>query len=169
MGKHVGEIICVGHIIGAQGVKGWVKVFSDTSPRENILSYSPWQLKTGDEIKTVEAVGRIQGKNVVAKLDGVEDRGQAMELVGSKIFIRPEQLPKLDEGDYYWSDLIGLEVESLQAEPLGTIEMMMETGANDVMVLKGDRERLIPFVMDDVVRQIDLTNKRVIVDWKPDY
>jgi len=169
MREHKDETICVGHIIGVQGVKGWVRVFSNTSPRENILSYSPWKIKTGDAIKTVEASGRLQGKNVVVKLAGVEDRDQATELVGSKIFILPEQLPKLDEGDYYWSDLIGLEVESLQAEPLGTIEMMMETGANDVMVLKGDRERLIPFVMDDVVRQIDLTNKRVVVDWKPDY
>ena len=169
MREHKDETICVGHIIGAQGIKGWVKVFSNTSPRENILSYSPWKLKSGDEIKIVEASGRLQGKNVVVKLAGVEDRDHAIELVGSEIFILPEQLPKLDEGDYYWSDLIGLEVESLQAEPLGTIAMMMETGANDVMVLKGDRERLIPFVMDDVVRQVDLTNKRVVVDWKPDY
>ena len=169
MREHKGETICVGHIIGAQGVKGWVKVFSNTSPRENILNYSPWQIKTGDRIETAEVSGRLQGKNVVVKLAGVEDREQAIELVGSRIFIMSEQLPNLDEGDYYWSDLIGLEVESLQAEPLGTIEMMMETGANDVMVLRGDRERLIPFVMDDVVKQIDLTNKRIVVDWKPDY
>ena len=169
MREHKDETICVGHIIGAQGVKGWVRVFSNTSPRENILNYSPWKIDTGDAIKTVEASGRLQGKNVVVKLAGVEDRNQAIELVGSKIFILPEQLPELDEGDYYWSDLIGLEVESLQAEPLGTIAMMMETGANDVMVLKGDRERLIPFVMDDIVRQVDLSNKRVVVDWKPDY
>jgi len=163
------ETICVGHIIGAQGVKGWIKVYSDTSPRENILNYSPWQIKTGDLLRTVEINGRLQGKNVLAKLAGVEDREQAIELAGTKIYILAEQLPKLDESEYYWSDLIGLEVESLQAEPLGTIESMMETGANDVMVIQGDRERLIPFVMDDVVRKVDLANKRVIVDWKPDY
>ena len=141
MRKHGDETIRVGHIIGAQGVKGWIKVFSDTSPRENVLNYSPWQIETGDRMQTVEISGRLQGKNVLAKLDGVEDREQANEL----------------------------EVESLQAEPLGTIETMMETGANDVMVLQGDRERLIPFVMDDVVRKVDLVNKRVVVDWKPDY
>ena len=169
MRKHEDEIICVGRIIGAQGVKGWVRVFSDTSPRENILSYSPWKIQTGDRMQTVEVNGRLQGKNVVVKLAGVEDRDAAIELVGSKIYILPEQLPKLDEGEYYWSDLIGLEVESLQAEPLGTIETMMETGANDVMVLQGDRERLIPFVINDVVRKVDLTNNRVVVDWKPDY
>jgi 16S rRNA processing protein RimM len=78
-------------------------------------------------------------------------------------------LPKLGQGEYYWKDLIGLEVESLASEPLGTVESMMETGANDVMVLHGDRQRLIPFVMDAIVREIDLPNKRIVVDWKPDY
>ncbi len=169
MPEHGDETIRIGHIIGAQGVRGWVRVYSDTSPRENILSYSPWKIQTGDLWQTVEINGRLQGKKVLAKLAGIEDREAAIELAGSKIYILAEQLQKLDEGEYYWSDLIGLEVESLQAEPLGTIEMMMETGANDVMVLRGDRERLIPFVMNDVVRKIDLANKRIVVDWKPDY
>ena len=169
MSKHEDEKIRVGRIIGAQGVNGWIKVFSDTSPRENILGYGPWQIETGDRLQTVEFSGRLQGKNVLAKLAGVEDREQANELAGSNIYIFADQLPKLEENEYYWSDLIGLEVESLQAEPLGTIETMMETGANDVMVLQGERERLIPFVMDNVVRKVDLANKRVVVDWKPDY
>jgi len=169
MRRHEDETICVGRIISAQGVKGWVRVFSDTSPRENILSYNPWKIQMGDQTQSVEISGRLQGKNVVVKLAGIDDRDAAIELVGSNIYILPEQLAKLDEGEYYWSDLIGLEVESLQAEPLGIIETMMETGANDVMVLQGDRERLIPFVMGDVVREVDLANKRVVVDWKPDY
>jgi 16S rRNA processing protein RimM len=169
MYRHQDELICVGHIIGVQGLKGWVKVFSDTSPRENILNYSPWKIKTGDQLETVEVNGRLQGKNVLAQLAGIEDRDLATELIGSKIYILPEQLPKLDEGEYYWADLIGLEVESLESEPLGIVEAMMETGANDVMILHGDRQRLIPFVMDEIVREIDLPNKRVVVDWKPDY
>ena len=163
------ESICVGHIIGVQGVKGWVKVFSDTSPRENILNYSPWKIETGEKIMNVAVNGRLQGKNVIAQIDGVEDRDLAAELIGSKIYIEPGQLPKLAEGEYYWSDLIGMKVESLESEPLGTIETMMETGANDVMVLQGDRERLIPFVIDEIVREVDLANKRVVVDWQPDY
>ncbi len=169
MPEHEDDFICVGYITGAHGVKGWVRVFSDTSPRENILNYSPWRIQAGDRMQIVAVSGRLQGKNVVASLDGIDQREQAIELVGSKIYILPEQLPLLSEGDYYWSDLIGLAVETLDAEPLGIIETMMETGANDVMVLRGDRERLIPFVMDDVVREVDLTNKRVVVDWKPDY
>ncbi len=163
------ESICVGHIIGVQGVKGWVKVFSDTSPRENILNYSPWKIVTGEKIMNVAVNGRLQGKNVIAQIDGIEDRDLAAELIGSKIYIEPGQLPKLAEGEYYWSDLIGMKVESLESEPLGTVETMMETGANDVMVLQGDRERLIPFVIDEIVREVDLANKRVVVDWQPDY
>ena len=163
------ESICVGHIIGVQGVKGWVKVFSDTSPRENILNYSPWKIVTGEKIMNVAVNGRLQGKNVIAQIDGVEDRDLAAELIGSKIYIEPGQLPKLKEGEYYWTELIGMTVESLESEPLGTVETMMETGANDVMVLQGDRERLIPFVIDEIVQEIDLVNKRVVVDWQPDY
>ena len=169
MHRHEDEPICVGHIVGVQGLKGRVKVYSDTSPRENILNYSPWQIKTGDQLTTVEVKGRLQGKNVIAQLAGIEDRDQATELIGSKVYILPGQLPKLGQGEYYWKDLIGLEVESLESEPLGTVESMMETGANDVMVLHGDRQRLIPFVLDEIVREIDLPNKRIVVDWKPDY
>ena len=169
MQEHEDDLICVGNITGPHGVKGWVKVFSNTSPRENILNYNPWRIVAGEQVQIVTVSGRLQGKNVVAQIDGVEQREQAVELVGSKIYISAEQLPQLDDGEYYWSDLIGLEVESLDAEALGTVETMLETGANDVMVLRGDRERLIPFVMGDVVKLVDLANKRVIVDWKPDY
>lgn len=169
MHRRQDETICVGHITGAQGIKGWVRVFSNTSPRENIVNYSPWLVETDNQLQAIEIEGRLQGRNVVARLTGIEDRDQANELIGSKIYILPEQLPKLDEGEYYWSQLIGLKVESLQADALGTIEAMMETGANDVMVVNGDRERLIPFVMDEVVTEIDLINRRVVVDWQPDF
>jgi 16S rRNA processing protein RimM len=163
------ETVCVGHILGAQGVKGEVRVFSNTDPRENIVSYSPWLIEVNGQIETIEVNGRLQGKNVIANLAGIEDRDRATELIGSKIYILSEQLPKLDLDEYYWSDLIGMEVKSLQAEALGTIESMMETGASDVMVLQGDKERLIPFVMEDIVREIDLVNKQMVVDWQADY
>ena len=94
---------------------------------------------------------------------------QAEELTGCKIFINPQQLPEPEEGEYYWSDLIGLAVESLQGEPLGVIASMLETGADDVMVLKGDRERLIPFVLGQIVTEVDLANQRMVVDWLPEY
>ena len=169
MGQHDDDLICVGHILGAQGIKGWVRVFSNTSPRENIVKYSPWLIEQGQELKPVDVSGRLQGKNVVAQLDGIEDRNQAEALTGCRILIEAAQLPRLQEGEYYWSDLIGLAVENLQGEPLGVVDSMLETGADDVMVVSGDRERLIPFVIDDIVREVDLVGQRLIVDWQPDY
>ncbi|MCP4878397.1 MAG: ribosome maturation factor RimM [Gammaproteobacteria bacterium] len=169
MDQHEGELICVGHILGAQGVKGWVRVFSNTSPRENIVSYSPWFIERGSELRKVAVKGRRQGKNVIASLDGVGDRNEAENLTGCQIFIDPQQLPQLQAGEYYWSDLVGMTVETLQGELLGEIASMMETGADDVMVLKGERERLIPFAVDQIVREVDLDNRRLVVDWSPEY
>lgn len=163
------NLICVGHILGAHGINGWVRVYSNTSPRENILQYSPWLIAEGEDLQAVEAEGRLQGKNVLARLDGIEDRTRAESLTGSRLYIEPAQLPRLEDGDYYWSDLIGLEVETLNAEPLGTVTAMMETGADDVLVLNGERERLIPFVIDDIVREVDLEKGLLIVDWSPEY
>jgi 16S rRNA processing protein RimM len=167
--QHEDGLVCVGHILGAQGINGWVRVFSNTSPRENIVKYSPWVIEQGENRITVEVEGRLQGKNVIARLDGVEDRNQAEALTGCQILIDPALLPRLQAGEYYWSDLIGLKVESLQGEPLGVVASMLETGADDVMVVNGDRERLIPFVIDDIVREVNLDEQRMVVDWLPDY
>jgi len=163
------ELICVGHILGAQGVKGWVKIFSNTSPRENILNYSPWLVEWGGKLAEINISGRVQGKNVVAKLDGIDDRDQAENLLGQQLYIKPSQLPRLEADEYYWSDLIGMTVEDLNAEPLGSIKSMMETGADDVMVLGGKPERLIPFALEQVVKKVDLKEKRVVVDWSFEY
>ena len=169
MDQHQDDLICVGHILGAQGIKGWVRIFSSTSPRENLVKYSPWVIEQGDENTVVNVTGRIQGKNVVARLDGCDTRSQAEALTGCRILIAAAQLPDLQAGDYYWADLIGLTVESLQGEPLGVVSSMLETGADDVMVVTGDRERLIPFVIDDIVHKVDIEGQRLVVDWLPDY
>ncbi|MEM7563150.1 MAG: ribosome maturation factor RimM [Pseudomonadota bacterium] len=169
MDQHDSDLICVGHILGAQGLKGWVKVFSNTSPRANIVKYSPWLVEQESGLSPFEVSGREQGKQVLAKLDNIDDRNQAESLIGSKLFIHVDQLPALGKDEYYWSDLIGMKVESLQSEPLGIVDSMIETGADDVMVLKGEQERLIPFVLEKIVKSVDLENRRMIVDWSPEY
>ena len=169
MRQHDDDLICVGRVLGAQGIKGWVRVFSNTSPRENIVHYDPWLIDRGQGLEPVTVKGKRQGRNVLAKLEGIDDRTRAEEITGCELYIRQEQLPGLDEDEYYWSDLIGLEVETLGAEPLGVVASMMETGADDVMVLQGDRERLIPFVLGEIVREVDLAGRRLVVDWSPDY
>ena len=159
------ELICVGHVLGAQGLKGWVRVFSHTSPRENILDYGPWLIDRGAGLEAVAVEGRVQGKHVLARFADVDDRTRAESLAGCELYIRRRQLPGLEADEYYWSDLIGLAVETLDGEALGEVAGMMETGADDVMTVRGERERLIPFALGDIVREVDLVGGRLVVDW----
>ena len=160
----------LGRISGLYGVKGWLKVFSHTAPRENILAYSPWFLYRDGQWEAYEIeAGRRHGKGVVARLAGVEDRDAAVTLTGADIAIAREQLGDLEAGEYYWTDLEGLEVVATDGTVLGIIDHLFETGANDVMVVKGDRERLVPFIRPGVVREVNFTTRRVVVDWDPDF
>lgn len=164
------EDINVGKISGVFGIKGWVKVFSFTDPRENILNYSPWLLKKGSETRLLVVTdGSLHGKAVVAQLDGVNDRDQAAGLIGWDIFITHEQLPAATEGEYYWSDLIGLKVETVEGVQLGEVGSLLETGANDVMIVQGERERAIPFLQGQTIINIDLDAGMIIVDWDPEF
>ncbi|MDI1291380.1 MAG: ribosome maturation factor RimM [Methylobacter sp.] len=162
--------ISVGKISGVFGIKGWVKVFSFTDPRENILTYSPWLLKKDDETKTVSVVdGQLQGKTIVAQLTGVNDRNQAESLMGWVIFITQEQLPNAAKDEYYWSDLIGLQVETVDGVQLGRVDSLLETGANDVIIVQGERERVIPFLQGQTIISVDLVAGKIIVDWDPEF
>ena len=165
------ELINVGEISGVFGIKGWVKIFSLTDPRENILSYSPWLLKKNGEIKEVWPVdGKRQGKSIVAKIDGVSDRNDAESYYGWEILIKKNQLPETEEGVFYWTDLVGLSVETELGVAFGKVSSLLETGANDVLVVNdGEQERLIPFINHQVIKKIDLDNKQMIVDWDPDF
>lgn len=173
------NLVTVGEIAGAYGIKGWVKVKSFTQPEENILNYSPWWLKTRHGVKRVEvdtSMHRPQG--VVAHIVDLDDRDQAAALLGVKIAIECDQLPALEQGDYYWHQLIGLTVVSEyegNTTALGRVASLLETGANDVLVVKGDgdsldtRERLVPYLPGSVVRSIDLEQGLITVDWDPDF
>jgi len=161
----------VGQVSGVFGVKGWVKVYSFTDPRENILQYSPWFLQKNNQLREIKLlVGRRQGSLVVAELDGVGDRDLAAELIGANILIRKQQLPKASDGEYYWADLIGLEVRNQEGCKLGKVDHLLETGANDVLVVvDGELERLIPFLQQSTILKIDLDDGLIIVDWDPDF
>lgn len=158
----------LGYISGVHGLKGWVKVHSWTQPREAIFDYQPWWV--GEERRKFTGRARQrQGRALVAELAGVEDHQAAAALVGASIAIRRAQLPELPQGEYYWSELIGLEVASASGERLGRVERLIETGANDVLVVQGERERLIPYVPGLYVLQVDLEAGRLVVDWDPDF
>jgi 16S rRNA processing protein RimM len=163
-------MILMGRVSGLFGVKGWLKIYSHAAPREGILDYKVWYLmRDGNWQPFRVAAGQRQGKSVVAHLEGYDDRDQATPLLGSDIAIRREQLPALADGEYYWSDLEGLRVVNLQGIALGVVSYLFETGANDVLVVKGERERLIPYTLGMAVKSVDLQDGLLTVDWDPDF
>lgn len=163
-------LIIMGKIAGAYGVKGWVKVLSFTDPPEKILRYRPWQLIKNGQPQIIKVKsGKPHGKTLVAWLDGIDDRNQAELLNGYEIAVEREQLPKLDNNEYYWSDLIGLKVINLQGIEFGTVTALVETGANDVLVVQGERERLVPWIIEQVIISVSLENKLLTVDWDADF
>jgi 16S rRNA processing protein RimM len=160
--------ILIGEISGCFGVNGWLKVFSFSHPRENITKYKNW-LIDGKEFQRVES--RKHSKLIIAKLDGVDDKDTALTFLGKKIEITEEQLEQLETGEYYWRDLVGLEVTNTRNIPFGTVDSLLETGAHDVIVVKdteSKRERLIPFLMDNTILKVDLIAKTMLVDWHED-
>lgn len=164
------KLVMVGEIAGPYGVQGWVKVRSHTDPPQNILKYTPWLLESAGGSQLVEvAEGRRQGSAVVARIATVDDRDQAAGLRGSRILVPRECFPKPPAGSYYWADLVGLEVYTLAGVGLGKIAGLLETGANDVLEVKGERDRLIPFVMGHYVRSVNLEEGRMTVDWDPEF
>ncbi len=166
------DLIQVGRISGLHGVKGWVKIFSYTQPREGILKYTPWLVNVAGQWRpfTLKA-GRAQGKGVVAHIEGYDDRDMAATLMNCDIAILREQLPAAKKGEYYWIDLVGLAVVNSEGLSLGAVQKVMPTGANDVLVVEGvdGEERLIPFVKDVYVLDVDLGSRTITVDWQLDY
>lgn len=170
------QLLSVGRIQSAYGIKGWVWVYSNTEPPSNIFAYTPWYLQVGQEWREVKIVDwREQGKGLVARLQDCADRNTAEALHGVAIWTDKANLPDLPEGDYYWSDLIDLSVWTVDGKLLGQVHSMMETGANDVLVVKpsvgsiDQTERLIPWLPDQVVTAVDIANKRLTVDWDIDF
>ena len=161
--------IVLGRVSGLYGVKGWVKVFSYTDPREAILEYSDCLLSIGGEwLPARIAEGRKHGKSIIARLDDTEDRDAAKELIGAEIAVQREALPEIESGQYYWADLEGLTVVHRDGRMLGKVAYLMATGTHDVMVVRGEQETLIPFVPERFVLEVNLAESKIRVDWEWD-
>ncbi len=178
LGEVLNDFIALGRVSGLFGVKGWVKVFSDTQPRENITQYSAWWLNNAEstqdwkEIKVVQA--RPHGKTIIASFEGITTREAAAKLIGQQVAIPRSLLPEAQEDEYYWADLVGCNVVSVSGDEMGLVDSLFETGANDVLVVKRNKgsdnsEVLIPWVIPDVITYIDIPAKQIVVDWDPDY
>jgi len=144
-------------------------VFSYTEPREAVLQYKGLLLgRNGDWQSVKVAEGQRHGKSVILRLEGCDDRDKAASLIGTEIGADRSELPEPEDGHYYWSDLTGLNVVHRDGTELGKVKEMLETGAHDVMVVQGEQERLIPFVVDEVIVNVDLNEKKITVDWEWD-
>lgn len=159
----------MGRIVAPYGVRGWVKIQPATEEVDGLLDYREWWLGAPDDWQQHNWVeGRAHGTTLVARLEGCEDRDQAFALRGKQIAVPRSALAAPEAGEYYWCDLIGLSVENTSGEKLGQVEEVFATGANDVLVVRGDRERLIPFI-DPVVMAVDFAAAKIRVDWGSDY
>jgi len=152
----------MGRVAGSYGVRGWIRV---EGPEAALAGCRNWWI--GGESYAVEQVKEHSGA-LLAQLGGLQNREAALKLKGSKVFVPREALPKAQEGHYYLADLIGLEVVNEKGEKLGVVKRMFTNGAQDVMELAGDRERLLPWV-PTVVKNVDLRGRRIEVEWGADW
>ena len=160
--------ILIGKISSPHGIKGWVKVISYTDPIENILSYKKWMIDYEERQTTFSLEEtRIQGRKVIVKLEGIDDRNSAETLNNKEIAVSRSYLPILEKNTFYWDDLLDLTVMDEKGKELGKVDSLFETGSNDVLViLDENKERfLVPFIMEEVVKKVDLVKRLISIDW----
>ena len=169
------DLIVLGKIYSVHGIRGEVKVYSFTDPIDNLLDYPRWTLRRDGESRQVDlASGRLQGKVLVIKIKGLVDREEARSFAGFDICVPRTQLPALPDGEFYWLQLQGLQVIDQLGQLLGKIDSLLETGANDVMLVRpcagslDDRERLLPYT-EQCVQLVDLAAGQMRVDWDADF
>lgn len=174
MGMAADQRIVIGRIVGVFGVKGWVKVESWTRPPENILDYPVWLLGRAGSWQQVKLVdGRPHNRGLVVQLADVEgqpwcDRDRVAQWIGCEIAVLRGQLPPPAQNEFYWVDLVGLEVEDKEGRSLGKVRELFETPAHDMLVVSGERDHLIPCVFGPIVLSVDIEAGRIRVDWNPD-
>jgi len=170
------EPIVIGKFGAVYGIKGWLKVHSYTDDPESVFEYKPLLMKSKGQYQHVNITDWKRHSNgFVAKIVGFDVREDAQALVGLELFIGSDKLPELEE-NFYWRDLVGCQVKTDNGYDLGVVTEMMETGSNDVLVVKansndafGQKERLIPFIEKQVISNIDITGKLIQVNWEPDF
>ncbi len=159
----------MGRVIAPFGVRGWIKVKPYTAAPHSLLEYRDWWVSADSGWMPAElAEGECHASGLAVRLDGYHDRTQAEALGGREVGVARAALPAPASGEYYRSDLVGCEVQNLQGQRLGRVDGFVETGANDVLVVKGERERLIPWI-DATIARVELERGLVTVDWDGDF
>ncbi|RBW47054.1 ribosome maturation factor RimM [Psychromonas sp. B3M02] len=166
----------IGKFGAVYGIKGWLKVHSYTDDPESIFQYKPLLMKSAGGVQEVIITDwKRHNKGFVAKVDGYDVREEVQALVGIELLVNPSSLPEL-EADFYWRDLVGCQVKTDKGYHLGVVTDLMETGSNDVLVVKansndafGQKERLIPFIEEQVISNVDIAGQLITVNWEPDF
>ncbi len=168
--------IVLGQIGRVYGIKGWLKLSSFTSPPANILKYSKFMVKLGDRTELLQIDEfKKQQNGIKVHFLGYDDPEVSQKLVGREVSVERHRLPVLSEEEFYWHELEALEVINLEGHNLGQVAHLIETGANDVLVVKPSdqsldrRERLIPYIKGSVVKKVDIPSKKIEVDWGADF
>jgi 16S rRNA processing protein RimM len=165
------RILVMGHVAAPYGVKGWLRVMPCTERLDSLLDYPSWYLRAagGDWRKIGLVQGRVHGKGLAVQLEGCNDRDTAGIFAGAEIGIYRSQLPAAGTDEFYWSDLAGLKVVTVTGRLLGQVDHLFETGSNDVLVVRGEQEYLVPYITGQVVKSVDLAAGEIRVDWDPDF
>lgn len=171
MNKPEKATLTLGLIGKTYGVQGWLKIYTYTQPEDSLLQYQPWYLisETDKEKSIIVELEKTKrhGNGFIVKFAGINSPEQARLLTGKKINVLRSQLPKLKKDEYYWFDLVGLTIINKNGQLLGKVIYLLETGSNDVLVIKGDKEFAIPYLVGDVIKHIDLDKQEILVDWEP--
>jgi len=168
--KKLEEIIVMAKLSSPYGVKGWVKIFSFTEKLDSLLAYKKFFLSKDQKNwleKEVKEI-KLHGKSIIVKFLEIDSRSEAENLKNYLIGVSKDLLPKLNKGQYYWNELIGFEVLNLKNISFGNVDTFIETGANDVIVVRGDKERLIPYTSNTVLK-VDTGGEKIIVDWDEEF
>ncbi|WP_434777064.1 ribosome maturation factor RimM [Neisseria sp. Ec49-e6-T10] len=164
------ELVNMGFVKAAFGVKGWIKLSAQTEYADSLLDFDTWYLGKNNEFTAFTlSEGKVVPDGLVAKLAGIDDREAAHNLKGFTIAVPRSEFAPVEEGEYYWADLIGMQVSTLDNIILGQVVDLMQTGAHDVLVIHGEHgQKLIPFV-GAYIHEVNTENKTILVDWGLDY
>lgn len=164
--NNLDEWIVVGRFGRPQGLKGFVRVNSFTEPEQSILTYVPWHMKQDGLWVPISLESTAMQNNVIlAQVTGYTQREQAAKLTHIEIGIAATQLPRLTAGEYYWQEILHMQVYLTDGKLLGEVVDIMPTGSNDVLIVQGSRRHLIPFITDTYIMSVDSAQRRIIVDW----
>ena len=164
------RFVIVGRMGSTYGVKGWIKIHSYTDPVESLLDYRPWYInRTGQWQEISMTEGKVHGRGIIAHMEGVDVKEDAKYFAGVEVAVHRDQLPPLETGEFYLDDLPGLNVITIQGNLLGEVQQVLETGASEVLVINGQKQHMVPLVLDRYVKKIDFKQKLVTVDWDPEF